>query len=366
MESIIDDRLFENCRLCPRECGVNRLAGERGYCGGGVRAGVALTMIHKWEEPCVSGTDPGRGSGAIFFTGCTLGCVYCQNYAISRRSAAGVIAAPGNNVAAGDVAGMIAAPGNNVAAGDAAGMIAAPGNNVANGEQHEPENFSALRNYREAGPGELAAMMAELAAKGAYNINFVTPTHYMPVVAAAVRIARDSGTDLPVVYNTGGFELASNIKLLEGTVDVFLTDMKYLTDGTAMKYSGTDRYCANAREALREMVRITGGKPEFGVDGMLKRGVIVRHLVLPGRSYAASKIIKKLYAEFGDNIIYSLMNQYTPLPEGNPDLEKFPELLRTVGDGEYASAVDTLEEAGPAYAYIQEGGTISESFIPEW
>ena len=307
--------LYEKCELCPRRCGIDRTAGERGYCGAGTDARAALTMIHRWEEPCVSGSDAVKGSGAVFFAHCTLGCVYCQNYAISRRNAG--------------------------------------------------ENGS-LKGLREMDAQSLAEEMLSLAGKGAYNINLVTPTHYMPVIVKAVETARNKGLAIPVVYNTGGFERPEMISLLEGTVDVFLTDMKYLSDLTAMKYSRTSGYVKNAREALDEMVRITGEGPEFDEEGMIRRGVIVRHLVLPGRARAAQEILKKLYARYSDRIIYSLMNQYTPLPEGNPELCNYPELLRPVSDGEYRRAVRTLKELSPEYAYIQEGGTISESFIPEW
>ena len=322
--------LYKKCELCPRKCGVDRTTGERGYCGAGTEAEVALTMIHKWEEPCISGTpdgasgrvEPGsiahgvdRGSGTVFFTHCTLGCIYCQNYAISRR------------------------------------------------ESGSRGELKKLKKYDANG---LAEEFIRLERSGAYNINLVTPTHYMPVIAEAVAVARKAGLSVPVVYNTGGFERPEIIKMLRGTVDIFLTDMKYLTDVTAKKYSRTGDYVKNAWEALDEMVSVTGGSPAFGDDGMLKRGVIVRHLILPGRIRAAQEIIKKLYGRFSDNIIYSLMNQYTPLSEGNPELSLYPELLDTVNDRDYSKVVRVLESFSPEFAYIQEGGTVSESFIPEW
>ena len=297
-------------------CGVNRIAGERGFCGAGAFPEIARSMLHKWEEPCISGSDPARGSGAVFFRHCSLGCVYCQNYAISGTGKSG--------------------------------------------------SETAATAHKCVSANDLADLFLQLEKDGAYNINLVTPTHYMPPVALGVSEAKSRGLTVPVVYNTGGYERAEMIGKLEGIVDVFLTDFKYLTDGTAKKYSGAGNYVDNALAALETMFDITGRGLVFGEDGMLKRGVIVRHLVLPGRAYAASKIIKKLYARYGDNIIYSLMNQYTPLPGGNPRLSQFPELLRPVGRSEYRRAVETLEELSPEYAYIQEGGTISESFIPEW
>ena len=308
------EELYRKCELCPRMCGVDRTGGFRGYCGSGVNAEIALCMLHKWEEPCISGSDPSRGSGAIFFRHCSLGCVYCQNHEISR-----------------------------------------------------PGAISYARQVPEyPDTAQLENAMLKLEADGAYNVNLVTPTHYMPSIVTAAKNARKRGLNVPLVYNTGGFERAEMIGRLEGTVQISLTDFKYLTDATALKYSGTDKYVQNAERALEKMFEITGRGLEFDSDGMLKRGVIVRHLVLPGRSYAASKIIKKIYSKFGDGIIYSLMNQYTPIPDADPRLSAFPELMRPVGRGEYRKAVKTLEELAPEYAYIQEGGTISESFIPKW
>lgn len=328
------EKLLEKCMLCPRMCGVNRVAGETGYCGAGAYIEVARTMLHKWEEPCISGSDPSRGSGAVFFRHCSLGCVYCQNYEISGTGDSGT-------------GGRERFSQKRI---PAERPVSVPRFDL-------PEPLSVSR---------FAGMLLQLQNKGAYNINLVTPTHYMPLIARAVIEAKKQGLSIPVVYNTGGYERAEMIEKLEGIVDVFLTDFKYLTDGTAKKYSSAGNYVDNAFEALEMMFDITGRGLEFDGDGMLKRGVIVRHLVLPGRSYAASKIIKKLYAKYGDNIIYSLMNQYTPLPEANPRLALFPELLKAVDDSEYRQAVETLEELSPKYAFIQEGGTISESFIPDW
>ena len=305
--------LYNKFALCPRQCGVDRSAGQKGYCRAGTDAEVVLTMLHRWEEPCISGTDPARGSGAIFFARCTLGCVYCQNFAISRPDGP--------------------EPGTPVTIADA---------------------------------DRLAAMMLELEARGAYNINLVTPTQFMPVIAEGVLAARRRGLNVPIVYNTGGFERREIVKRLEGIVDVFLTDMKYNSGDAAARYSAAGNYCTSAWAALRTMFRITGEGLTFDGDGMLRRGVVVRHLVLPGRSFAAVNVIKKLYSRFGDNVIYSLMNQYTPLPAGNPRLSRFPELLEPVSEAEYARAVSVLDSLAPAHAYVQEGGTISESFIPVW
>ncbi|MBO4327657.1 MAG: radical SAM protein [Clostridia bacterium] len=345
--------MLKKCELCPRVCGVDRTKGEMGFCRGGVNAEIALTMLHKWEEPCISGSDPSRGSGAIFFRHCSLGCVYCQNYAISRpgveRGTEKRSTSPGSSEA-------VCNAENSVSPKFAAcTLFAERGTETRSGRSRIRDSVSAI-----------ADAMLRLEEKGAYNINLVTPTHYMPLIAVAARKARRNGLTVPIVYNTGGFERAEMIEKLDGTVQIFLTDFKYLTDEAAKRYSGTDRYVDNALAALDKMFEITGRGLEFGQDGMMKRGVIVRHLVLPGRSYAASKIMKKLYAKYGDNIVFSLMNQYTPLPDAIPALTRFPELLEPVREDEYARAVETLESLSPEHAYIQEGGTISESFIPEW
>ena len=302
-----ESSLLSHCTICPRACGVNRLEGEKGFCGAsGDRAEIACVMLHKWEEPCISGTDPERGSGAVFFAHCNLKCIYCQNSSISRRTS----------------------------------------------------SSSSLREVSSAG---LSEIMLDLQSRGAWNINLVTPTHYMPIIASAVRSAKQSGLTVPVVYNTSSYESIPSLKYLEGIVDVYLADYKYFTSGPARDYSSAPDYVAAADAALAEMFRQTG-PCGFDSAGMLRKGVIVRHLVLPSRVYAARKIFGKLYKTYGDNIIYSMMNQYTPM--NNPGLDAYPELLRAVSAEEYSEVVDFCAGIAPKYCYIQEGGTVSESFIP--
>ncbi|MCD2492774.1 radical SAM protein [Lacrimispora sp. NSJ-141] len=286
------------CRLCPRECGVDRKSGQTGYCGvagGGIYA--ARASLHIWEEPCISGKN---GSGTVFFSGCNLRCVYCQNYQIACAET---------------------------------------------GKQITVER--------------LAEIFLELQEKGAANINLVTPTHYTPEIIAAVEKARADGLSLPVVYNCGGYEKTDTLKTLEGVVDVYLTDFKYMEKETARRYSGAEDYPETAKAALKEMVR-QQGRAAFAPDGNMKRGVIVRHLLLPGHLKNAKAVVGYVYETYGDQVYLSLMNQYTPLLQVN----KWPELNRRVTKREYDRLVDYAISIGVENGFIQEGETAGESFIP--
>ncbi len=304
---------LENCTLCPRSCGVNRLAGEVGFCGAtGDLAEVAKTMIHHWEEPCISGLDPLRGSGTVFFAHCTLRCVYCQNQAISGRVL----------------------------------------------------DASKAPNVRKMDVPSLSQAFLELQQQGAHNINLVTPTHYLPMIVPAVALAREKGLHLPIIYNTSGYETVEAVELLAGTVDVYLCDVKYWTAGTGKLYSLAPDYATVVWDALDAMFRQVG-PCVFDENGMLIRGVVVRHLVLPGRGYAAKKIIGRLFERYGNQIVYSIMNQYTPLVD-NPGIQAFPELLSPLSPSEYDDVADFAIDLDLEYAYLQEGEAISESFIPLW
>lgn len=289
--------LYENCRLCPRECGVDRLRGERGLCGVDHTLRIARAALHYWEEPCISGE---QGSGTVFFSGCGLQCVFCQNRAISA------------------------------------------------------EQFG-----RDIPDGRLAAIFLELQEKGAQNINLVTPTHYIPTIAPALQQARTMGLRIPVVYNTSGYEKPETLRLLEGLVDVWLDDFKYIDPVLAEKYSGAADYFTYASAALEEMVR-QAGDPCFDAEGRMLRGVIVRHLLLPGCEGDSRAVLQYLYETYGEKIYLSIMNQYTPLPH----VVRFPELDRKITDAEYDSILDYAIGLGIENAFIQEGGTAEESFIP--
>ena len=290
---------LSHCTLCPRSCGADRAHGGAGFCGAaGLEAGVARASLHMWEEPCISGE---RGSGTVFFTGCNLGCVYCQNGEISSGRNTGI------------------------AVSDEA----------------------------------LARIFLELQEKGAHNINLVTPTHFSLQIIEAAAIARKEGLTVPIVYNCGGFESVETLELLRGTVDVFLTDVKYRSSALAKNLSKAPSYFSAAMAAVGKMLDITG-RPAFDEEGILQKGVIARHLVLPGHAADSVKVIRALWRDFGDAIIYSIMNQYTP-PE---DMELPEELKRPLTAEEYDKVVDAALDMGMENGYIQEGGTVSESFIP--
>ena len=289
------------CTLCPRKCGAERRNGLTGFCGEADKVRLSRAALHMWEEPCISGE---QGSGAVFFTGCTLRCVYCQNYHIS------------------------------------------------NGEIGKEVTIERL-----------ADIFLELAEKGAANINLVTPTHFVCQIIGALKIAKAKGMDLPVVYNTRGYESVETLKMLEGYVDIYLPDFKYLDGEHAAKYSAAGNYPEIAKAAVAEMVRQTGA-PRFDASGMMTGGVIVRHLLLPGCLKDAKRVVKYLYTTYGNDIYMSLMNQYTPL--ASLDRERFPELACKVSDLAYERLVDYAIETGVEQAFIQEGETAKESFIPEF
>ena len=289
---------MSECRLCPRDCRADRENGRRGFCGvAGNNIKCARAALHLWEEPCISGNT---GSGAVFFSGCPLRCVYCQNR---------------------DIAG-------------------------------------ADRGL-EITEARLAEIFLELAQQGAANINLVTPTHYTREILRAVLRAREQGLTLPMVYNCSGYEKVSTLKMLEGIVDIYLTDFKYMDTEAAKAYSRAPDYPEVAKAALAEMVRQTGAAV-FDEEGMMKRGVIVRHLLLPNHLKNAKGVVKYVYETYGDRVYLSLMNQYTPLP----GMEAYLELNRRVTKREYDRLLDYALSLGVENAFIQEGETAKESFIP--
>lgn len=290
---------FKNCSLCPRACGIDRTRYE-GACMASDRIKIARAALHMWEEPCISGEE---GSGAVFFSGCSLGCVYCQNRSIATA-----------------------------------------------------------RHGKEISPERLVQIYLELEKQGANNINLVTAGHYIPWIVKTVEQARESGLSVPIVYNTSGYEKTEAIAALCGTVDVFLPDFKYIRFDTAAKYSRAGDYPETAKAALSQMVR-QAGEPSFDERGIMKSGVVVRHLVLPGHVSEAKQIIKYLYETYGDSIYISIMNQYTPMP----GIEKqYPELKRKLLKREYDEVVDYAIDLGVENGFIQEGDTAKDSFIPDF
>lgn len=286
--------MYEECRLCRRKCGVNR-NNSLGYCRAETDMYVARAALHFWEEPPISGS---RGSGAIFFSGCSLKCVYCQNREISRG-----------------------------------------------------------RVGKEVAIEHLSEIMLRLQSEGAHNVNLVTATHYIPSVALAIDLAKENGLNIPVVYNTASYDSPEALRLLEGKVDIYLPDLKYFSGKTAKAFSDAEDYPEAAREAIAEMVRQVGVS-KFDGDGIMKKGVIVRILLLPGHTAEAMLSLKYLYETYGDSIYVSLMNQYTP-----PENMKSP-LNRTVTHEEYERLLDYAERLGIKNGFIQQFGTAKESFIP--
>lgn len=288
---------YENCLLCPRKCGINRRTGQTGVCGVSSEIKVARAALHYWEEPCISGK---RGSGAVFFSGCSLHCVFCQNREISDGKEGKVISKE-----------------------------------------------------------RLSDIFIELADKGANNINLVTPGQYIPDIVWAVNDARSRGMKLPIIYNTSGYENMTELKLLEGIVDVYLPDFKYMDSTLSARYSRAKDYPSVAKQALSEMVR---QQPDVVIDdatGLIQKGVIVRQLLLPGHVNDAKAVLKYLYDTYHDHVYISMMSQFTPIA-----LEDYPEINRTVTKREYERLVDYALEIGITNAFIQEGDVAKDSFIP--
>lgn len=288
---------YENCLLCPRKCGINRSTRQTGVCGVSSEIKVARAALHYWEEPCISGK---KGSGAVFFSGCSLHCVFCQNREISDGKAGKVISKE-----------------------------------------------------------RLSDIFMELADKGANNINLVTPGQYIPDIVWAVNDAKSRGMKLPIIYNTSGYENVTELKLLEGIVDVYLPDFKYMDSTLSARYSRAKDYPSVAKQALSEMVR---QQPDVVIDdatGLIQKGVIVRQLLLPGHVNDAKAVLKYLYDTYHDHVYISMMSQFTPIA-----LKDYPEINRTVTRREYERLVDYALEIGITNAFIQEGDVAKDSFIP--
>lgn len=291
-------REYKGCTLCPRECGADRKRGKTGYCGvAGEGVLGARAALHMWEEPCISGLE---GSGTVFFSGCPLRCVYCQNY------------------------------------------------DIAHAERGTEVTIERLSD-----------IFLELQEKGANNINLVTPTHYTPEIIAALNLAREKGLKLPIVYNCSGYEKVETLRCLKGLVDIYLTDFKYMDKHLAKRYSRAEDYPDIAKKAIAEMVEQCGNG-EFDARGMMRKGVIVRHLLLPGQVQNGKDVVKYLYETYGDTVFLSIMNQYTPLSH----MKDYPEINRKVTEEEYEELIDYAIELGVENGFIQEGETAEESFIP--
>jgi len=302
---------MSDCILCPRKCHADRTQGRTGYCGQTDRLMAARATLHYWEEPCISGT---KGSGTVFFSGCNLRCVFCQNH------------------------------------------------NIAIGKAGSPISLERLRD-----------IFFELEEAGANNINLVTPTHFVPQIALALTDAKNRGLQLPVVYNTGSYEEAETLKLLDGLVDIYLPDLKYYSPELGQAYSNAPDYFEKATAAIGEMFRQVGpcvfenaaalASCELSEEhSLLKRGMIVRHLILPGQTKDSKKILRYLHETYRNDIYVSIMNQYTPLPH----VAHIEALNRRVTPEEYDKVLSFAGRIGIERGFIQEGEAASESFIPEF
>lgn len=287
--------IYENCMLCPRKCGIDRTK-KTGGCKSTDKIKIARAALHFGEEPCISGK---RGSGAVFFSGCSLGCVFCQNQSLSH------------------------------------------------------ENFG-----KEISEKRLSEIFAELEAKGAHNINLVTPTHFVPSILKALDIYRPK---IPMVYNCGGYESAETINMLKGYIDIFLTDIKYFSPEIAKRYSRAADYFEAAYESARQMIELTKA-PAFDDDGMLKSGVIIRHLCMPSHRKDTIAVLKELKRLPENSFLLSLMSQYTP----GGDLTAYPEINRKITTFEYQSAVNTALELGLTRGYFQERESVGKEYTPSF
>ncbi len=284
------------CNLCPRNCNIDRNVSV-GYCKMSEQVKISRAALHFWEEPCISGEE---GSGTVFFSGCNMGCVFCQNQDISH---------------------------------------------IGFGKTITLDRLSDI--------------YLELQNKKANNINLVTPTHYSVQIAKSIIMAREKGLNIPIVYNTSSYEKVEAIENLDGLVDVYLPDFKYIDRETAKKYSFCYDYPEVAKKAIDAMVRQVG-KCVFDDNGIIQKGVIVRVLVLPNQTEQTKKIIEYLYKTYKDDIYISIMSQYTPCT----NLDKYPEINRKITSKEYDEVVDYAVDIGVENGFIQEGESASESFIP--
>lgn len=290
--------IFKKCNLCPHSCFVDR-GKTIGVCGMKDKIVIARASLHMWEEPCISGKT---GSGTIFFSGCNLKCIFCQNREISTKLV---------------------------------------------GKEVTIEEFSKI--------------CLNLQKKGANNINLVTPTHFVPLIVKGLKLAKQNGLEIPIVYNTSSYETKETIQMLNGMVDIYLPDLKYYDDTYAIKYSHAPNYFRIATEAIAEMAKQVG-KPVFDENGLMKRGIIVRHLMMPGLIEDTKRILAYLYQVYQDDIYISIMNQYTPIRH----FKRYLELNQKISDHDYDEAINYALDLGIKNAFIQEGDTASESFIPDF
>lgn len=295
---------LNDCTLCPRNCHVDRAAGQTGYCGQTSELKAARASLHMWEEPCITGQT---GSGTVFFSGCNLNCVYCQNHMISKGTLGKIITTK-----------------------------------------------------------RLVQIYLELQEKNACNINLVTPTHFLPQIKESLEIAKKEGLHIPIVYNTSSYEKPETLRMLDGLIDIYLPDFKYFSSDLSLRYSFAEDYFKYACASLAEMVRQTGtAQFTSSQEACMKKGVIVRHLVLPGCVDDSKNILRYLHETYKNDIYVSIMNQYTPIP-AYLNTSLYPELNRTLSPKSYERVIDYAISLGIENGFIQEDDVASESFIPQF
>ena len=290
---------LKQCEICPHKCKVNRINGEIGRCNSGKKVKIALYSTHKFEEPCISGK---KGSGTIFFSNCNLNCIYCQNYEISQ---------------------------------------------LGKGREIEIE--------------ELANIMIKQQNRGAENINLVTPTSYVVQIIEAIKIAKDKGLKIPIVYNTNGYENVETLKLLDGFIDIYLPDFKYYYSKLGEKYSKVKNYFNITVNAIQEMYRQVG-KPQINDEGIIQKGVIIRHLVLPNHIENSKKILKWIKENMNDNVYVSIMAQYFPTYKAKEN----DKLNRKLTKEEYEEIIDYVYSINLSNGYMQDLGEHEEEYVPKW
>lgn len=289
--------LYKNCSICPRNCRIDRTNGQIGYCQSGHEIKAALASVHMWEEPPISGSC---GSGTIFFSGCNLRCVFCQNYTISSENSGKTISTE-----------------------------------------------------------RLSEIMLEQQARGVHNINLVTATHFIPSIVKAVQKAKNNGLKIPIVYNTGGYEKVESIKMLEGTVDIYLPDIKYFSSELSLKYSGASDYFSYASEAVLEMYRQTGNNI-YDDNGIMKSGVIIRHMIMPSHKEDSYKVLDWIRDNIGTEVCVSLLSQYTPAYNA----EKYKEINRKLMSLEYTRVIEHFFDIGLKNGFMQEKSSAESKYTP--
>ncbi len=289
---------LECCTICPHNCKINRTKNP-GRCKSTDKIKIALYSIHNFEEPCISGE---KGSGTIFFSNCNMNCVFCQNYEISQ-----------------------------------------------------------LGRGKEITIEELANVMIKQQERNVQNINLVTPTSYALHIVEAIKIARKKGLEIPIVYNTNGYESVETLKLLEGYVDIYLPDLKYYYDDLAKKYSRVDNYFEIATKAIQEMYRQVG-TPVLDENGVMKKGLMIRHLILPNEVQNSKKVLKWIKENIDSNVYVSIMAQYFPTYKA----KEIPEIARKITKEEYEKVENYLYELDLENGYIQELGEHEEEYVPTW